>query len=136
MKNSLRAILLICVLSGCETEQRSQQQQPPQPQPVAQPHVVHTFAPLPYTGGNLAIDNSTGQKCRTWDWSCGCYSKATEAYDRATKAVESNDSDQSLKAAREGDKLWDQCEKTMIYGMACADIRELPTCVGLQKGTE
>lgn len=142
MKSILCAILLILLLSGCETEQTSHhqpQQQTATPKsfvPDAErPHIVHTFEILPYTGGNLAIDRATGQKCRTWDWACGCYTTIMEAFNKRTAKLAVS-SDAYLRLALQRDRQLDQCNDRSMYGMRCDIIGTLPTCDSLRKGTE
>jgi hypothetical protein len=121
MKGMLCVAILVCVLVGCDTEQHQPQPQQPSPQaqqPVA-PKKVHSFKPLPYTGGDLALDESTGQKCRTWDWNCGCYSRAS---DKLAK------SDTSYEASQRYLKEIDACDGSSLYGMRCDAIGSIPTC--------
>ena len=133
MKGTLCAMLLVCVLSSCSTEQNPPPQ--PQPKPVEQPRIVHTFEPLPYTGGNLAIDRATGQKCRTWDWQCGCYSNIQEDFNKKSANLRIG-TDAYSKLASERDRELARCAESEWYGMRCDGIDALPTCDSLRKGTE
>ena len=135
MKNAWCAIFLICALSGCKEWQTSQQPQQPQRPPVVEhQRVVHTFEPLPYTGGNLAFDRTTGQKCRTWDWMCGCYSAILHDFNSKTAHLD-HDSSAYLQLSLREDKDLDKCDDSVVNGMRCEDAKDLPTCESLQKET-
>ena len=124
----LCATLLICLLSGCMTQQNP----PPQQKPVEQPRIAHTFEPLPYTRGDLAMDRATGQKCRTWDFECGCYSNIRNDFDKKSANLKvGTEAYSQLESKR--DKELVQCAESQWYGMRCDGIDALPLCDTLQK---
>jgi hypothetical protein len=136
MKNLPTAFLIMSLLMslslvGCDElaqqlggKQQSQQQSQPDKAPE-KPHVVHAFQPLAYTGGDLAIDQTTGQKCRTWEFGCECYYTIISDYSK--RSMKQHGEIGRLTAERYKQKV-EQCNKRLLYGMACEDIENLPTC--------
>ena len=95
MKTILAIAALTAILSHTACDQKPvQAQAKPEQSPI-----THHFEPLDYTGGNLAIDAATGQKCRTWVWECAPH--------KGEIVVPYN---------------------APIYGMYCRDIVNMPTC--------
>src|SRR5690349_8382447 len=89
------AILLVMLVSvGCDqlqsdtnnsnTKQQQQQQQQPQPPP---PRREHHFDPIARSEGNLAVDTTTGQMCKTWAWVCSG-GNSSSSYGISCSAIE------------------------------------------------
>lgn len=130
MKYTIAVGLLLFCLTGCD-EINQALQTVNQPKPA---RTVHVFKPLPLTDGNLAFDETTGQKCRTWSWVCGCYSAAKQQADKdtadyTTQPIKDEDKKKILKDI-EDTYIRDlgQCNEAHTYGMRCDAIGSIPIC--------
>ena len=135
----MKIILLISSViilwqNGCDTKQTPEQQQPPQqqqPKQQPQPRITHKFELVPYTNGDIAIDQTTGQKCRTWDWACGCYSAIFDNYNKKTEKLTPG-SAAYVKASEEFTRQLAKCDESPMHGVRCDAIQNLPTCESLK----
>ena len=79
--------------------------QPTKPSAETQesPRREHHFDPIARSEGNLAVDTTTGQMCKTWEWGCV---QGDTLYNPYTKRLQDRFS----------------------YGITCSAIRMMPTC--------
>ena len=95
--------LLLLFSQGACDEQNGTTAQANTPQ-----HREHHFDPITRAEGNLAVDTTTGQMCKTWDWVCPDGDTYYNAYTK---------------------KLVDKSS----YGVSCPAIRMMPTCESLSR---
>jgi hypothetical protein len=98
-------LLITLIWVGCDqlqsdTNTKQQQQQPQRRE--------HHFDPIAQSDGSLAVDTTTGQMCKTWQWVCG---NGDTSYNEFTKKYQDN----------------------MSYGITCSAIRDMPTCESISR---
>ena len=99
-------LLLVLVLTGCDQLQTDSNTAKANTTPQARRE--HHFDPIARSEGNLAVDTTTGQMCRTWEWVCA---DGDTFYNRYTKKYQ--------------DKMND--------GISCSAIRDMPTCESISR---